>query len=83
MTSVENERCFSVVNKIQNKYTNSLTVKHLYEKVLIYLNKKKEFDFDCALKNFLKERNEIIDSEMLSKICFISDFINFVLNIIK
>lgn len=58
MTSVENERCFSVVNKIQNKYTNSLTVKHLYEKVLIYLNKK-EFDFDCALKNFFegKKRN--------------------------
>ena len=49
--SVENERTFSKMNKIQNKFTNKITPKHLYYRTLIYAKKVsvENFDFDRAL----------------------------------
>ena len=51
LTSVENERTYSKMNKIQNKFTNKITPKHLYYRTLIYAKKVsvENFDFDRAL----------------------------------
>ena len=60
LTSVENERGFSKVNKIQSKFTNSISPKNLYYRVLINASKIiAEFDFDMSLKIFFegKRRN--------------------------
>ena len=39
LTSVGNERTFSKINKIQNKFTNKILPKHLYFRTLIYAKK--------------------------------------------
>ena len=43
MTSVENERIFSKINKIQNKFTNPLTPKKLFTNEFYYILKKLKF----------------------------------------
>lgn len=61
LTSVENERGFSKVNKIQNKFTNKILPKNLYQRVLINTEKipADQFDFNFALRLFFeaKKRN--------------------------
>ena len=39
LTSVENERDFSKINKILNKFTNRITPKHLYFRTLLNSSK--------------------------------------------
>ena len=61
LTSVENERVFSKINKIQNKFTNRISPKNLYFRTLIYAKKIpiECFDFDRSLRLFFdgKKRN--------------------------
>lgn len=61
LTSVENERIFSKIGKIQAKYTNKIAPKNLYYRTLISAKKVPidKFDFERALKIFFegKQRN--------------------------